>query len=147
MIHNFSTDKIEVGEAALIVYAIYKSSDGSIRGIDMWGQIERFARVAAKRSNDVGEFINKFKRKIGCSTINPKYLGTRNSGEMMTRQADGSIISVGGMQRVFMTDILQKPQEEQKAIIDVLYQKTQLVILLVRDRLEREKMLGGLEDE
>lgn len=55
---------------------------------------------------------------------------------------DGSIIVKGDTEhgpRDFMLDITEASEEKQKEIIDNIYNQTQRIILLVRDRLEREK--------
>lgn len=65
---------------------------------------------------------------------------------------DGSVIVRGKQeeQRDFMISITEANPEEQQEIVDALYEQTQRIILLVRDRLEREKpfesMIAEMED-
>ena len=42
-----------------------------------------------------------------------------------------------------MIDLFSCPAEEQEEIIETLYQKAQIIVLLVRERLEREKPIEG----
>jgi hypothetical protein len=51
------------------------------------------------------------------------------TGELMQVQDQG--------RRQFLTDVLE--QVDHRAVLDILYKKAALVVLLVRDRLEREK--------
>lgn len=151
MLYGFVTENSTIGGACLLVYAIYRSRDikRSPSGVDMWGQIERFARASAKRSATIGEFTDKFKRKMCCSTINPKWLknGIKSVNAMVNRST-GEIISFGNENiRDFAIDIFQADEETQREIIDRLYYETQLIILLVRDRLEREKTAGIVTEE
>lgn len=107
----------------------------------MTGQIERFAKAAAKRSEGIDDFVNSFKRKIACSTINPYWMRNDISATNAAVLKDGSIMSFVGDLRVFGLEIFDD-EENGKEIVECLYSKTQIVILLVRDRLEREKVFA-----
>lgn len=151
MLLGFNTENEVKAKAAMLVYVIYKSRDAKRgpSGLDMWGQIERFAKAAAKRSEGVDDFVDSFKRKMACSTINPYWMRNDASATNATVLKDGSIISFKEDMRIFGIEIFEDG-EEGKEIVDCLYRKTQIVVLLVRDRLEREKMFakegGGNED-
>jgi hypothetical protein len=141
MYYNFDINDHESAVAALLVYAIYRSRDKKRFKIslDMWGQIERSCKGAAKRATDLGEFIEKLKPKLMCQTIHPRWAKTIPDG-MVTMKIleDGSIAELQDQgRRQFMTDVLQ--EVDHKAVLDILQRKTAIVILLVRDRLEREK--------
>lgn len=149
MLFGFNTEDSVKAKAAFIIYAIYKSRDvkRGPQGLDMWGQIERFAKSAAKRSTDIDSFINKFKKKMACSTINPYFLKFDNDISFATINSNNEIMTFDNKNtRNFALDIFQD-DEHGKDIVDVLYEKTQIIILLVRDRLEREKITGGNADE
>jgi hypothetical protein len=141
MYYNFDTKDREHAVAALLVYAIYRSRDVKRFKVspDMWGQVERATKGAAKRAGDLGDFIEKLKPKLHCATIQPRWAKTLPDGlKTMQIQDDGSIIEVADMgRRQFLMDVLQ--EINHKAVLEVLYKKTALVVLLVRDRLEREK--------
>lgn len=143
MYYNFDTDRHEAATAALLVYAIYRSRDLKRFKItpDMWGIIERAVKSTAKRARDLGEFIEKLKPKLMCSTIHPRWANTLPEGMetvAMKPLPDGSFAEIREQgRRQFMTDLLQ--EVDHKEVLDVLYRQAALVILLVRDRLEREK--------
>jgi hypothetical protein len=123
------------------VYAVYRSRDVKRFKIspDMYGQIERAVKSVAKRASDLGEFIEKLKPKLMCPTIHPRWAKTMPDGIVsMKALPDGSFAQVQDQgQRQFLTDVLKEVNHRQ--VLDILYRKTALVILLVRDRLEREK--------
>lgn len=110
MIHEFDTTDETDAVAALIVYKIYRAKSHRFKvGMDMWGRIERFAKAAAKRSRNVPVFIDAFKKRMDCDQLNP--------GEL-TQQIAGVA---------------------DKQIINRLYTQTAWIILLVRERINREK--------
>lgn len=148
MLLGFNTDNMYKAQAAFIVYTVYKSRDRQRgpSGVDMWGQIERFARASAKRNTDIDGFIAAFKRKMSCSTINPKYFKNENNAEYAMKNTRGEIaVFENEDMRTFALDIFEN--EEGKEVVKCIYEKTQIIILLVRDRLEREKIEGVFEDE
>lgn len=142
MLLGFNTESEVKAKAAFLVYVIYKSRDvkKGPSGLDMWGQIERFAKASAKRSECIDEFVNTFKRKMACSTINPYWMKNDFKAANAVMSDDGNIIKFEENNgRSFGLDIFED-EENGKEIINCLYSKTQTVILLVRDRIEREKM-------
>lgn len=141
MYYNFDTDNHEAATGALLVYAIYRSRDVKRFKVtpDMWGIIERAVKSTAKRARDLGEFIEKLKPKLMCSTIHPRWAQTLPDGVVtMKAMPDGSFAQIEDKgRRQFLTDVLQ--EVDHRAVLDMLYRQTALIILLVRDRLEREK--------
>jgi len=112
LIYNFDTENIHAAIGALIVYGIYRSRDATFKVTpDMWGRIERAVISSAKRAEDLGDFLRKLKPKLKCSTINPRYFEGFN--------------------------MLDYP--DQKEVLDFLYRKGSIAVLLVRERLERER--------
>lgn len=98
------------------------------------------------RADDVGEFLESFKRQMACGTINPRFCFTGAAAMNAMKFSDGSIFvheESDKAPRDFMISILEAPQEKQQEITDALYEQSQRIILLVRDRLEREKPLDG----
>lgn len=142
MLLGFNTENELKAQGAFIIYIIYKSRDvkRGPSGVDMWGQIERYAKAAAKRSEGIDEFINNFKKRMACSTINPYWMkeNCKTTNALMT-DAGGIIYFDKEDFRPFGLEILEN-EEIGKEIVECIYQKTQIIILLVRDRLEREKM-------
>lgn len=141
MYYNFDTEDHGTAVAALLVYAVYRSRDVKRFKVtpEMWGQIERASKGVAKRARDLGEFIERLKPKLMCQTIHPRWAKTLPDGMLtMKMMPDGSFASVEDRgRRQFLTDVLQ--EVDHREVLDILYRKTSLVILLVRDRLEREK--------
>lgn len=141
MHYNFDTGDREQAVASLLVYAVYRSRDKKRFKIslDMWGQIERACKGVAKRAGDLGEFIEKLKPKLMCPTVQPHWAKTIPDGMVtMKLLEDGSVVELQDQgRRQFLTDVLQ--EVDHKAVLDILYRKTAIVVLLVRDRLEREK--------
>jgi hypothetical protein len=149
MLLGFETENSYAASGALLVYAVYRSRDAKRgpSGFEMWGQIERFARRAAKRAENVSEFLDKFKKQMACATIDPRFC---NSDSVKTNAIvldNGCIIEKGETSgtRDFMLSIIELDLEEQRKIIEILNEQTQRIILLVRDRLEREKEMNGYD--
>ena len=141
MYYNFDTDDEWAATASLIVYAIYRSRDSKKFKVspDMWSMIERAVGSAAKRAMDLADFMQKLKPKLMCPTIHPRWARTIPDGMVSMKQMpDGSFAQVADHgRRQFLTDVLQ--EVDHREVLDILYRKTALVVLLVRDRLEREK--------
>lgn len=141
MYYNFDTDDHTAATAALLVYAVYRSRDSKRFKVtpDMWGMIERATVSASKRAPDLADFIQKLKPKLHCPTIHPRWAKTVPDGVVsMKMMPDGTIAQVEDKgRRQFLTDVLQ--EVDHREVLDYLYRKAALVILLVRDRLEREK--------
>lgn len=142
MIYNFDTSSEDAAIGAFLVYAVYRSRDIKRFKITpgMWDTIERAVKSVAKRADDLGEFIEKLKPKLACASIKPKWAKTIPDGMITLLQGPGGeLMEIGANQerRQFMTDVLESA--DSRAVLDVLYKKAAYVVLLVRDRLEREK--------
>lgn len=141
--YNFRTQDQGEATAALLVFAVYQSRDkGRLKVTpDLWGRVERFTKGSAKRARDLAEFIERLKPKLACSTIKPQYARTHTDDVLtMVPDGHGGFVSMGDRgeeKRQFLTELLE--EADDRAVLDVLYGKTALVILLVRDRIEREK--------
>lgn len=142
MIYNFDTANENAATAAFLVYAVYRSRDMKRFKVSpsMWDTIERAVKSVAKRAEDMAEFIEKLKPKLACASIKPKWAKTVPDGTIsMIQGPGGDLIEIGQDQekRQFMTDVLD--DADDKAVLDILYRKAAYVVLLVRDRIEREK--------
>lgn len=74
-----------------------------------------------------------------CETVNPKWC-TSGSEKILTAIEDGTgsiIMKNHEGKREFLTDILEGGNDQ--LILHELYKETARVVMLVRDRLEREK--------
>lgn len=56
---------------------------------------------------------------------------------MMADPETGELRQISGERREFLTRVIDEADDE--AVLDVAYRQTAYVVLLVRDRLEREK--------
>lgn len=142
MIYGFDTDDAAAAAGAVLVYAIYRSRDTRrYRGApDMWGQIERFVKSSAKRARSLPEFVESLKPKVACDTIHPYAMRIGVTGEIpMVDTGTGEYIQPATPegQREFLTQLFKNVDHRQ--VVDSLYRETAYIILLVRDRLEREK--------
>jgi len=146
-IFGFDTDSDNHATAALLVYAVYRSRDIKRFKVstDMWSKIERFVKASAKRARNLSLFLENLKPKICCESISPKWMsvGYKNDLSLLVnKDEDGQIndiVEVAGKeeQREFLTVVLRNASH--KIVIDKLLKETTYIIMLVRERLEREK--------
>ena len=140
MIYSFDTKQKHVALAALLVYAVYRSRDFKRFKVstEMWGQIERFVKSSAKRAKTLAEFMDKLMPRLCCSSISPKWMKIGSRGAPVAFQ-NGCFAAFGTSEdaREFFTDIFES--EEAADALRSLYNETTFIILIVRDRLEREK--------
>jgi len=146
MFYGFDTSDENAAIGALLVYGIYRSRDQKRFKVspDMWGQIERAVKSSAKRAMDCNDFIEKLKPKLHCSSIQPRWMWDGDQMLEATVSAynreTGEIIEIADRgRRKFWTRILEEC--DHKIVLERLYQRTALIIALVRDRLERERPL------
>ncbi len=145
MIYGFDTEEKNEGVGALIVYAVYRSRNKQQFKIslDMWDKIERFVKSSAKRSLKIPQFIEKLKKKMLCHSLNPHWMevGIKNDVGLFTRVNKEGVTDIIALaqqsEREFMTSVIG--QSDQSAVINVLKNETAWTILLVRERLERER--------
>lgn len=146
MRYGFDTEHDHEAVAALLVYAIWRSRDRRRFRItpDVWGQIERFTKASAKRSTTIPRFIEALKPKLLCATIHPKAMEVGLRGTIpLVETPDGAFIQTATPddQREFLTQIVGIA--DTRSVLETLYRDTAWVILLVRDRLERERPIEG----
>lgn len=141
MYYNFDTTDEHLATGALLLYAIYRSRNTKRFKVspDMWGVIERAVKSASKRASDLNDFIEKLKPKLQCETIQPRWANTMPDGIVsMKMMEDGSVVEVQDKgRRQFLTDVLTEINHQR--VLKLLYKNTAVIVLLVRDRLEREK--------
>lgn len=142
MIYGFDTQEEDAAVGALLVYAIWRSRDVRRYKItpDVWSQVERFVKSSAKRSATLPEFLERLKPKLLCGTISPKAMALGIQGAIpLVQNASGEVFDfeIQSNAREFLTAVVA--QADAKATIEKLYMETAWIILLVRDRLERER--------
>jgi len=145
MIYGFDTDDQSAATAALLVYAIYRSRDRKRYKVtpDMWAQIERFAKASAKRATTLPAWIEAFKPRLSCATISPRWMEVGIKGVAAIDIGRGGVPTMVQMAdaREFLTAPINAA--DHRLALERLYKETAWVVLLVRDRLEREKPLEG----
>lgn len=142
MIYQFDTEDRHAATGALLVYAIYRSRDRRRYKVtpDMWSQIERFVKAAAKRAESLMRFVEALKPRFACGTIHPRWMEVGVTGAIpLARSGHGELIQLANQpdQREFLTGVLD--HADHARVLDALYHETAWVVLLVRDRLERER--------
>lgn len=144
MIYNFDTENQNEAVAALLVYTVYRSRDKRFKvSLDMWGRIERAVESAAKRAQDLGEFLQRLKLKLSCPAINPKW--ARADENLVVKASSDTAQVEEADKRQFLTGILREANAFQ--VLECLRRKAALVVLLVRDRLERERPFIKEDDD
>jgi hypothetical protein len=141
MRHGFDTDDETTAVAALLVYAVWKSRDVKRFKVtpDVWGQVERFTKSAAKRATTLARFLEQLKPRLYCSTVSPRFLGSDYGGGRPLVQMDtGEIIAPQEEGREFLTRLID--ETAPRPVLDKLFHETAVVILTVRERCEREKV-------
>lgn len=130
MNYGFATEDLAAGTAAALVYAVYRSRDPRRMKVtpEWWGYIERCVKGAAKRADSLPRFLETLKPRLGCDTLNPAVMGRTVHGWVVAEPP-----------RDFLTEALAAVDE--RAVLRQLYRETAWVVLLVRDRLERERPL------
>ena len=143
MYYNFNTDDLSKAKAALLIYAMYKSRDKNspLNGLETWTRAESFCKGACLKSSTTAEFVTKFKEMAKVGAIKPYCLADIHDGESLVVMLDGSVVSGDGFKN-YQISILE--DNEIRKIIEKEYP---LIIMLVRERIQREKMEGGNEYE
>lgn len=141
-IYGFDTDDRDRATAALMVYAIYRSRNRARFKVTptMWDQVERFTKAAAKRARSVPQFVERLKPRLACESLRPEAMAVGLRGTIpLIESSHGEMIQLGddGDRREFLTRVLDRCDE--KRVVGYLRDETSWVILLVRDRLERER--------
>ncbi|WP_036292151.1 hypothetical protein [Methylosinus sp. PW1] len=128
MLYNFDTHDDRLAAAALVLYAAYKSRDRRRFAVstDMWDRIERFVKDAAKRSRTLPAFVEALKPRLCCGSISPRWLSADPFDAACERRGTE-----------FLSHLLER--HDGAAVVRKAYDETACVVLLVRDRLEREK--------
>lgn len=140
MLYKFDTDSIKHAEAALLLYAMYKSRDAksSLNGIETWDRFSSYIRAACLKSSNMAEFVQEFCKKSKIESIKPKYLDT---GDPVLFKDTGELIISDGV-KDYRTSIF-----ENDDLLHVMERESLYLIMLVRERIQREKMQGETEEE
>lgn len=139
MYFNFDTDDMKRAKAALLLYAMYRSRgmNSPLNGLETWDRFAAFMRGACLKSHTVAGFVEAFCRKAKIGSVKPRYLST---GEPVKMPDSGTLIQSDGM-RNYRLDII-----EDNSLLPIFAEESMYLIMLVRERIQREK-LEGLSDE
>lgn len=147
MIFGFDCQDEPAAVAALLVYAVYRSRDRRRFKVspDMWAQIERFTKDAAKRATSIPRFVEALKPRLACDSLRPSAMRIGMRGEVPLaavyddtgRMSYAMQLEPGAEHREFLTSIMERG--DARAVISRAYHETAWVVALVRDRLERER--------
>lgn len=139
MQYGFVTESAERGMAALILYACFRSrnASSSLNGIETWNRCTAYIKGAALKSTTTAEFVDHFCKMANISSIKPRYLKDKSG---LVLQPDGSLI-VSDNVKDFKIDII-----ENDDLLPIFENEAMLLTMLVRERMQREKM-EVIEDE
>lgn len=139
MYFNFDTDDLKRAKAALLLYAMYRSRDANspLNGLETWDRFASFLRGACLKSHTVAGFVEAFCRKAKIGSVKPRYLST---GEPVA-MPDGSLIQADGI-RDYRLGLM-----EDDSLLPLFAEESMYLIMLVRERIQREKLEGLLNEE
>lgn len=129
---GFDTESLTLAKAALLVYAMYMSrnENSSLSGYETWDRCASYIRGATESAITVGEFTQEFCGMAGVTSIKPAHLKTDG---LVKIDDNGTLAQVEGMYN-YQLDLFENPE-----VLDALRRETQLIILLVRDKIQRNK--------
>lgn len=137
---GFCTDNVKTARAALILYALFRSrsKDSPLTGLETWNRFNAYITGMAKKSITTAEFVNRFCRIAKIGSIKPKYLKTK--GDFVTLSG-GSLIQSDDMYD-YKSDVFA-----DNSLLDIFRREGQYLTMLVRERLQREKVEYTIEEE
>lgn len=136
---KFDTDSVKHAKAALLLYAMYKSREknSSLNGLETWNRFTEYIRGACLKSCTTAEFCNNFCHMAKVGSIKPCYLQTDGGIRMLP---DGSLVQSDSIKDYKLSIV-----EDDELLL--LYEKEGYYLtMLVRDRIEREKMEGTSDE-
>lgn len=139
MLYNFDTDDLRRAKAALLLYAMYRSRDkqSSLSGVETWTRFTAFIQGACLKSSTTAEFVQAFCKKARVSSIKPKYLDTGDP----VRLPDGEMIEAQGVHD-YRTGIIA-----DDTLLPIIIRENVYLTLLVRERIQREKLEGENDED
>lgn len=139
MYYNFDTDDLTRAKAALLLYAMYRSRDkqSSLNGVDTWTRFTAYIQGACLKSSTTAEFVQAFCKKARVSAIKPRYLDTGDP----VRMPGGEMIEAEGVHD-YRTGIV-----EDNSLLPVLNRENVYLTLLVRERIQRERLEGESDED
>ena len=133
MLYKFNTDSVKHASAALLLYAMYRSrnKNSPLNGLETWDRFNSFIRGACLKSSTTAEFMQKFCRAAKIDSVKPSYLST---GEPVMIPVTGELIVSESIKDYRL------PLIEDNSLLRIFADESIYLCMLVRDRIQREKM-------
>lgn len=133
MLYKFNTDSVKHASAALLLYAMYRSrnKNSPLNGLETWDRFNSYIRGACLKSSTTAEFMQKFCRAAKIDSVKPRYLST---DDPVLMAETGELI---------MSDAIKDyriPIIEDNSLLRIMSDESIYLCMLVRDRIQREKI-------
>lgn len=140
MLYQFDTDSLSHAKAALLLYGMYRSrkKESPLNGLETWDRFQTFVRGACLKASTTAEFVQAFCKKAKIDSVKPRYLST---GEPVVIPDTGELIMGAGMED-YRLGILA-----DNNILRLYNTESMYLIMLVRERIQREKFMPEVEDD
>lgn len=140
MLYQFDTDSLDHAKAALLLYAMYRSRglDSPLTGVETWNRFSSFMRGACLKASTTAQFVQEFCRKAKIDSVKPKYLST------------GEPVAIAGSEELIVSEGYHDYQLgiiEDNSLLKLFNSEPLYLIMLVRERIQREKLERIDEDE
>lgn len=139
MLYQFDTDSLGHAKAALLLYGMYRSRkpDSPLNGLETWDRFQTFVRGACLKASTTAEFVQAFCKKAKIDSVKPRYLST---GEPVVMPDTGELI-VSGAVADYRLGVMA-----DDSLLRLYNTESMYLIMLVRERIQREKFLPEAED-
>ncbi len=140
MLYQFDTDSLDHAKAALLLYGMYRSRkpDSPLNGLETWDRFQTFVRAACLKASTTAEFVQAFCKKAKIDSVKPRYLDT---GDPVLMPETGELVK---SDRV--TDYRLKIMSDN-SLLSLYNTESLYLIMLVRERIQREKFMPEVQDE
>lgn len=140
MRYQFDTDSLSHARAALLLYGMYRSRNPNspLNGLETWDRFQSFVRAACLKASTTAEFVQAFCRKAKIDSIKPRYLST---GEPVLMPNTGELIMSSNVSD-YRLEIM-----EDDSLLNLYNTESIYLIMLVRERIQREKMYMQEEND
>lgn len=140
MLYQFDTDSLAHAKAALLLYGMYRSrkKESPLNGLETWDRFQTFVRGACLKASTTAEFVQAFCKKAKIDSVKPRYLST---GEPVVMPDTGELIVSGGLADYRLGIIADD------SLLRLYNTESMYLIMLVRERIQREKFSPEVEDD
>lgn len=140
MLYQFDTDSLSHAKAALLLYGMYRSrkKESPLNGLETWDRFQTFVRGACLKASTTAEFVQAFCKKAKIYSVKPRYLST---GDPVVMPETGEMIMSAGMSDYRLGLIADND------LLRLYNTESMYLIMLVRERIQREKFMTEVEDD